>query len=294
MKARFIRDDGERLSLTMAEGFVDKSTDDWLSDKPLRTSMFTYSGADGGQMVAQNYDPWPIKFTGFLKRGTANEVWTIRQRFMTFFAKQHNFTAVFDRCDGQSMAVLNGWVSTAPQVALSGKLDNIQNYSVVLTFGDPYLYSYSEDDKGNQVYSKTLTVERFSTDVPDGYAYGAGGYIYYGDGYVYIGGVALTPTVNNDSIRDIAPVWRVEGVAINPSITNLTTNKQLKYSGTIGVGQELVVDCYNQTAMIGTADVTRYMNGEWLTLAVGNNRVRYETDNEGAPASTLEWNEVIG
>ena len=296
MNVRFIRDDGEKLALTLADGFVEKSTDDYLPAKSLRTSMFTYSGDDGGQMVDQNYDPWEITFAGFLKRTRANEVWAIRQKFMTFFAKRHNFTAVFKRSDGVTMAILKGWVSSAPQVTLSGKLDHVQNYSVTLTFGDPYLYAYKEDENGDQVYSDTITVPKYDDSEGDqGYASSAGGYVYYGGGYVYIGAKVMIPVFTIDSIRDINPVWRVTGQASNPKITNLTNNKALQYDGTIPAGQELVVDCQNQIAMIGTADVTRFMSGEWLTLDIGQNKIRYDTtEANDTTSSTLEWNRVLG
>lgn len=294
MKVRFIRDDGERLALTMASGFMDAANTDWLPAKALRTSTFTYSGADGGQMVAQNYDPWQIKFSGFLKRTTPSSVWEIRHKFLTFFAKQHTYKAVFTRCDGSDMAVMGGWISTAPEIVLVDKLEHIQNYSITLTFGDPYLYSYAEDSQGNQIYSKSVEISRAVSETMNGYRYSNGGYVYYGGGYVYYGARRTDTTVFIDSVIEIAPVWRVFGPAKNPTLLNNTTNKQISYKGTIRDGQVLVVDCQNQTATIDTANVAKNINGEWMVLASGDNTVDYQTDNIDAPACKVEWNEVLG
>ena len=131
-------------------------------------------------------------------------------------------------------------------------------------------------------------------EATNGYRYSGGGYVYYGGGYVYYGARHTDTTVFIDSVIDIAPVWRVVGPAKNPTLLNNTTNKQISYNGTIRDGQVLVVDCQNQTATIGTANVAKNVDGEWMTLASGNNIMSYQTDNTDAPACKLEWNEVLG
>ena len=40
--------------------------------------------------------------------------------------------------------------------------------------------------------------------------------------------------------------------------------------------------------------IQAYVDGEWMTLASGNNTISYQTDNIDAPACKLEWNEVWG
>ena len=295
MRVRFIRDDGERLAVGGSSGLVNGGTDDWFPAKTLRTSQFTYADADGGQMVKQHYDPWPVTFSGYIRKRNAAQVAEARNEFLKFFTTNHYFTAVFTDCNGTQMAGMSGWISSSPQVVLRGKLDAHPTFSLELTFGDPYLYEYAEDEEGNPIYANSIQVPRY-TDTNDaaGYMYVGGGYIYYAGGYAYIGAQSAIPVINVNSVQSVAPVWTVTGQATNPSITNLTTNTEMRYTGTIAAGQTLVVDCLNQTAMIGTADVSRYLSGDWLTLVPGSNQLQYETtSDDDAQSSTLSWNGVI-
>ena len=295
MKVRFIRDDGERLEIGGPSGLVNGGTDDWFPAKTLRTSSFNYADADGGQMVKQHYDPWPVTFSGYIRKRNVAQVAEARNEFLKFFTTNHYFTAVFTDCNGTPMAGMSGWISSSPQVTLRGKLDAHPTFSVQLTFGDPYLYEYAEDDEGNPVYANSIQVPKYSdTNDAAGYMYVGGGYIYYAGGYAYIGAQSAIPVINVNSVQSVAPVWTVTGQATNPSITNLTTNTEMRYTGTIAAGQTLVVDCLNQTAMIGTADVSRYLSGDWLTLVPGNNQLQYETtSDDDTQSSTLSWNGVV-
>lgn len=295
MRVRFVRDDGEKLEIGGASGLVNGGTDDWFPAKPLRTSQFNYADADGGQMVKQHYDPWTITFSGYIRRHGPALIRESRNDLLHFFANNHYFTAIFTDCTGTEMAGMSGWVSSAPQVVLRGKLDAHPTFTLQLTFGDPFLYEYAEDEEGNPIYAHSITVPKYvDTSEGEGYMYSGSGYIYFGGGYAYIGQQSQIPTINVDSIQAVAPVWKVAGLATNPTITNLTTNTEMSYSGTIAEGQTLVVDCLNQTAMIGTADVSRYLSGDWLTLVPGDNQLQYEsTGKDDAESSTLEWNGVI-
>ena len=295
MRVRFIRDDGERLAMNGASGLVSQATDDWMPAKTLRTSSFTYADADGGQMVKQHYDPWPITFRGYIVRPTTARTTAARNELLRFFATNHYFTAIFTDCDGTEMSAPSGWISSAPEVTLRGKQERHPTFSLELTFGDPYLYEYSEDEQGNPTYANSIEVPKFEqTATAVGYMYSGAGYIYYSGGYEYKGGINQIPNINVNSTQPVAPIWTVTGQATNPSITNITTNTTMSYGGTIAAGQTLVVDCLNQTAMIGTADVSRFLSGDWLTLAVGLNKLKYETASQrDTKKCEISWNGVI-
>lgn len=295
MKVRFIRDDGERLAINGASGLVDRATDDWMPAKTLRTSSFTYADADGGQMVKQHYDPWPITFSGYIVRPSTAATTATRNELLRFFATNHYYTAVFTDCDGVEMSAPSGWLSASPQVTLRSKQERHPTFTLQLTFGDPYLYEYAEDEQGNPTYANSIEVPKYEQKATAaGYMYSGAGYIYYAGGYAYTGEINQAPTIDVNSTQPVAPIWTVTGQATNPSITNLTTNTSMSYKGTIANGQTLVVDCLNQTAMIGTADVSRYLSGDWMTLAVGTNQLRYETTSDGdTKSSKLSWNGVI-
>jgi len=47
----------------------------------------------------------------------------------------------------------------------------------------------------------------------------------------------------------------------------------LEYTGTIGAGDTLVIDCEARTAVIGSTNVLKNLSGDWPVLAVGDNTV---------------------
>lgn len=296
MRVEFRRDDGKRLNIGGWSTFIDGATDDLFPAKSLRSSTFNYAGADGGQMVKQYYEPWTIKFSGYIHRaGGALADMQARLEFLSFFERSRYFTAIFTDCFGRMSQIREGWLSTAPQTTLRSKLERGQTWSVELTFGDPYLYEYAEDDEGNAIYAHSLSVPVYEQKTtPGGYIYGAGGYIYGAAGYIFVNTEERTPSVDVDSVIAVNPMWVVNGLAKNPSIRNVSTNTQMTYNGTVAEGQTLTVDTLNRTAMLGTANVTQQMSGDWLALSPGTNRLRYTTDTSDATASTLSWNGVIG
>lgn len=296
MRVEFRRDDGERLNIGGWSTFIDGATDDLFPAKALRSSTFNYAGADGGQMVKQYYEPWTLTFSGYIHRpGGALADMRARQELMAFFERSHYFTAVFTDRFGRMSQIREGWLSTAPSTTLRSKLERGQTWSVGLTFGDPYIYEYNEDDEGNIIYAHSLSVPVYEqTTTATGYIYTAAGYVYGIKGYTSIGAADPTPSVNVDSVIAVSPAWVVSGLAKNPSIRNVSTNTQMTYQGTVARGQTLTVDTLNRTAFLDSANVTQYMSGDWVGLDPGINELRYTTDTSDAAASTLNWNGVIG
>lgn len=114
------------------------------------------------------------------------------------------------------------------------------------------------------------------------------------DGFVWdAGGSGGPTTVTVIGVDDARPVWKVEGQAINPTVTNITTGQSLTWNGTVPAGQTLIVDMNEMTATLEGANVFEFISGSWITLKPGNNTVAYTADND-APASTLSWNGVVG
>jgi len=82
--------------------------------------------------------------------------------------------------------------------------------------------------------------------------------------------------INNGNIETY-PVFRIPA-STNPVIKVGTT--VLSYTGTVSAGNTLVIDCLNQTAFIGSANVLRNVSGNFPVLEVGDNTVT-------APSGTL-------
>lgn len=108
------------------------------------------------------------------------------------------------------------------------------------------------------------------------------------------GGGGQIVNVTIDSIDSVYPVWIVNGEAINPTLTNLTTGMSIAYNGTVASGQTLVIDLLNKTAKLSGTSVIQDVSGQWVEFTPGVNRVSYSTSNPDAPDSSIEWQEVVG
>lgn len=293
MKIELVRDDGKRLKL-YGNGIHLEANDNLFPSRTLRTSLFNYADADGGQMVKQNYDSYTFGLNGFVEGADDTARFRTSQNLTSFLAKNHYFTALFTLCDGTMMQLKNIWISEALSLVMRG-MQMRPMFTLGLTAGDPYFYSYAENEQGEIVYASRVELARME-EIADmtGYAYSSGGYIYYGGGYYYIGASVSIPEVYIDSIVNVSPIWQVNGQCTNPVLTNYTTNTKLIYKGTISKGQTLVVDCNKKQAFIGTADVTKNISGTWVYLTSGNNKISYESENtDDTKTSTLMWNGVI-
>lgn len=116
-----------------------------------------------------------------------------------------------------------------------------------------------------------------------------------GAGFVWDeGGSGGPTTVQIDSITNVYPIWKVKGPAVNPELSVITTNTTLKYEGSVGANQTLVIDMMNKTAKINGTSVIGNVTGDWVNFTPGINRVVYITDNADTPPSLIEWQEVVG
>ena len=163
-----------------------------------------------------------------------------------------------------------------------------------MNFEDVNYYEYDEDADGNEIYGKRATIVSSETS--------QGGLVWDNNGIVWLsrgakweeGGGAVANIITIDSIDAVYPVWVVTGQANNPILTNLTTGTSLTYNGNITPTQELRIDMRNKTATLNGANVLANIEGDWVSFSPGQNRVSYSTSNTDAPASTIEWQEIVG
>ena len=80
------------------------------------------------------------------------------------------------------------------------------------------------------------------------------------------------------------------------TLRNLTTGERLGITMPIDVGDTLRIDCLERTATL-LSDGSRQMGAldiptdqaEWLTLAPGDNIIRYEATDTGHVTITVRW-----
>lgn len=115
-----------------------------------------------------------------------------------------------------------------------------------------------------------------------------------GGGFVWEAGEGIMGDIIVNSVDNVYPVWTVTGETVNPTLENVTTGTLIQYNGTITDEQTLVIDMTNQTATLNGANVIGNVTGDWLMFAPGRNRIVYTADNQNAPASKIEWNDIVG
>lgn len=293
MRVRFERDDGATLKLTPEYGYYEQATEDYLPAKTLRTSMFNFSGTDGGAMVKQSYEPWAIKFAGYIH---SQNSWASRGALAGFFGRGHYFSIIFTRNDGHEMVGRNAWLSSAPEIRLRHKNEDAQAYSFELTLGDPYLYDYNGDIAGSG-YANCVALRRDKRVEPaGGRFYGAEGYIYYEGGYMYSEGAPAQMIINAiyvESALDVTPVFRIDGEASDIKIYNLTSHRQMTFNGVVPADSNLTINCATQRASIGNTDRTDKLAGDSdMIFRKGYNKIRLDYTADKDVNCVVMWNGV--
>lgn len=116
-----------------------------------------------------------------------------------------------------------------------------------------------------------------------------------GEGFVWEAGTGGGPTtLSIQAIDNVYPIWEIEGPAINPQLSNLTTNTTLTYTGAVNAGQILKIDMVNKLATINGTSVIGNLSGDWIYFKPGENRITYTTLNNDAIPSTIYWQEIVG
>lgn len=291
--ALFIRSDGERFLLG-DEPYSFRESQQHFQANTMSNDVVEVQGNDGYLLAGQVRRPATQSFDGYVGDGTMTKPATEQNRreFFKFFRKDFFYTVVYIFPNGQAIQRQRGFLVDAPEVEEIYQLS--PQYHVALNFEDANYYNYAEDADGNESYNKSATI---SLSVVD-----SGGLVFDGYGVVFdeigaiweAGGGGGPTTVMVDSISEVSPVWTVTGRTINPQLTNITTGMSITYTGTITETQTLVIDMARRTATLNGTSVIQNVSGDWLQFAPGNNRVTYSTDNASAPASKIEWQEIVG
>ncbi len=291
--ALFIRDDNERFLLGSG-AYEFKEEQQHFAANNYSNDVVEVQGNDGAFLAGQVRRASVQSFDGYVGDVTVSktDIEGYRRDFFKFFQKNHFYTVVYVMCDGSAIQRRRGYIVDAPEIKEIWQ--KFPEYHVALNFEDVNYYTYAENDEGEEIFSNYATVGTTTADV--------GGLVWdeYGitwDEYGAIwenGGGSDVTTVSNNSISNVNPTITITGLAENPQFTNLTTNQTIYYDGNITPTQTLVINVARKTALLNGTSVINKISGDWPTLAPGNNRLTYTTDNSTAPAAVIEWQEVVG
>lgn len=291
--ALFIRDDNERFLLGSG-AYEFKDSQQHFSANNYSNDVVEVQGNDGAFLAGQVRRASVQSFDGYIGDVTVSktDIESYRREFFKYFQKNHFYTVVYVMCDGSAVQRRRGYIVDAPEVKEIWQ--KFPEYNVALNFEDVNYYTYAENDEGQELFSNYATVG-LSTESAGGLVWDEYGITWdeYGAIWEEGGGGAIT-TVTNNSISNVNPTITITGMAENPEFSNLTTNQTLTYTGNVTATQTLVINVARKTALLNGVSVISKISGEWPTLAPGNNRLTYTTDNSTAPAATIEWQEVVG
>lgn len=295
--ALFIREDGERFLLGDG-GYVFKESQLMFEANNMVNDLVELQGRDGVKIVGQVRRAGIQSFDGYVGDGssTKTEIETMRRAFINFFQKDFRYTVVYVFCDGKAVQRRRGYIVDAPEAK---ELYQIHpEYHIALSFEDVNYYTYDENTSGEEIPANIVDVP-LSTSQTGGLVWDNIGAVVVASteadlGFEWEVGVGGITTLVNNSLETAWPIWVVSGETQNPEITNLTTGNTLTFIGTVGAGQTLVVDMANQTASLDGVNVVGSMSGDWLPLARGENTIYYTASNADAPASLVEWQEIVG
>lgn len=289
--ALFIRDDGERLRL--GDGvyeFIEKQLH-FTADKISNTTV-DVQGGNGVLLAGQVRRASTQTFKGYVGDNSMSkvEVQTARREFINFFQEQHYYEVVYVMPDGSAVKRQRGFLVNAPEVKDIRQME--PQYSVGLGFEDVNYYRYNEDDEGNELYGEEALLPLYNSPT-GGFDWDEQGLIWDDVGAVSLPGVGGTAEINIGSKDYVYPIWTVNGLAVNPSLENLTTGQKLTYNGRVAPGQILEIDMLNRTANLGGVNVLNRVSGDWLSFIPGINRVNFKADNDNAGESTIKWAEIV-
>lgn len=290
----FIRDDGQRFLLGSG-AYEFKKEQLHFAANVYQNDVVEVQGDDGTLLAGQVRRASTQAFDGYIGDATVSksDIEQYRRNFFTFFRKNHFYTVVYIFNDGSAIQRRKGYIVDAPEVKELWQV--FPNYHIALNFEDVNYYTYNEDEDGQEVYGKNAIVNR-STEVSSGGViwdeYGA---TWDNVGLIWEVGGNIGPTVVQvDSVDNVFPIWEVQGPAVNPQLSVITTNTTISYTGTVTATQTLRIDMFNKTATLNGTSVIGNVSGDWVCFAPGNNKVVYTTDNAEAESSTIYWQEIVG
>lgn len=291
--ALFIRSDGERLLL--GDGAYEfKDSQQHFDADDFENDTVEVQGNDGTLLAGQVRRASVQSFDGYIGDATTTreQVESYRRAFFMFFRKNFTYTVVYVFCNGTAIQRKRGYIVDAPEV--KELWQKFPEYHVALNFEDVNYYAYDEDESGAEIYAKSAAIPS-SASASGGLVWDSVGIVWDDVGAEWEAGSGGGSTIIGvDSIDSVYPVWVVTGVAQNPVLTNVTTGTSLTYTGTVTASQVLRIDMFNKTATLNGTSVIGNVSGDWVFFQPGNNRTSYTTNNADTPASTIEWQEIVG
>lgn len=284
------------------QDYIYKSGDDWFVHKAI--SKTTLNGTE-------NWGLYPAQAQAPRRFGAQDQMWYAdniplvsnyfigaqkwSQTDLTIWT-QTNYIAITDKnSKWASVSALTTWLSTNnvivyyvlatatdTQITNADLIAQLNALAGATTYNDKTIFAVNSDNQLGILSLKTTVISLGGVDWDE-----------YGAEWQEGSGGGPT-TINIDSIDNVYPVWEITGPAVNPQLSDLTTNTTLTYTGTVTSSQTLKIDMFSKTATLNGVSVVGNVSGDWVYMKPGVNKITYTTGNAEAPDSTLWWQEIVG
>ena len=244
----------------------------------IRVSENVLTGQDGGIIWNRLYDMRNIVFEGWLVTAddTLDGYWNAKRTLVNAFSITENTDLSITRWSETSTTrVITAKIIESPMIVENpGEVDHCR-WRVELKCDDPMFGDETATDYSMALATGGGSPVAFSVPTPVG---------------ALSGGVV---TINNEGDVTAYPeLIKIDGLVVNPTITNATTGKSFQLSTTIPAGS--YIDVYkNQRGFFaklnGSTTQYQYFSGKFFKLATGNNTIRFTASSGTGASATITW-----
>jgi len=244
----------------------------------IRVSENVLTGQDGGIIWNRLYDMRNIVFEGWLVTAddTLDGYWNAKRTLVNAFSITENTDLSITRWSETSTTrVITAKIIESPMIVENpGEVDHCR-WRVELKCDDPMFGDETATDYSMALATGGGSPVAFSVPTPVG---------------ALSGGVV---TINNEGDVTAYPeLIKIDGLVVNPTITNSTTGKSFQIGTTITSGNYVQIYRNQQGEFIlynGSANYYEYFTGDIFKLAKGTNTLRFTASSGSGALATITW-----
>jgi len=240
-----------------------------LFDVDVRTDAEDLTGADGGNVFAQNLSMRRISFRGLIRTTSDSAFFTAVNALVNAFSiEDTSLPLTITMWDG-TVKTINARITAMPQVVLdTSTTKNIAKYRISLICDDPYYSSTSLNTVNIQMMQEGGAA--IPTTIP----------------MSFLAPVDNSETVNNTGLS-VYPSFVISGAVTNPTIRNDTTGQQWQIERTVLAGETITITKTTSSFTVLSSisgNVFSDFSGVYFALQNGNNVIKFSGETYEADA----------
>lgn len=271
-----------------ARGVYSLKSIDGLATPTYRTTSFVYGGRNGGQVPDQKYGQRMVTFEGGIDEDSCDEHIQARQDFLNAIDFNVNVPVTVNLTNGKSYMLY----AKFEQPTLPIEAKKFTDFQLIAIAEDWRLYDVTGGDENSVTILKLVDGGARWLTGSDG----AGWRWLVGSGLRWGAGNGATNVVNS-GLNYAYPKITITGANQNPTLTNNTTNQQVRINVSTSPGDviEISTDPAMKYAKLNGGNINGLVQGGAIdfSLAPGDNLVTFNNDNTSGGEATLQWYDSI-